>query len=181
MHDPREPHLALIKRILRYIKGTLNVGLHLGIDSVSSITEYSDADWAGCPNSQRSASGYCIFLDNNLVSWSSKQQTTVSRSSAEVENRVVAQAVAKCCWLRQLFQELHISSAVYMTANPVHHHRTEHIGIDIHFVREKVALGQFRVLHGRSAHQFADIMTKGLLYSCSMTLGPVSASSFLLL
>jgi hypothetical protein len=86
MHDPREPHLALIKRILRYVKGTLNVGLHLGVGSVSSITAYSDADWAGCPNSRRSALGYYIFLDDNLVSWSSKQQTAVSRSSAEVEN-----------------------------------------------------------------------------------------------
>jgi hypothetical protein len=79
-----------------------------------------------------------------------------------------------CCWLRQLLQELHVSldsattvycdnvSAVYMTANPVHHRRTKHIEIDIHFVCEKVALGQVRVLHVPSSHQFADIMTKGL-------------------
>ena len=98
----------------------------------------------------------------------------VSRSSAEAEYRAVAHVVAECCWLRQLLQELHISiplatvvycdnvSTVYMTANPVHHRRTKHIEIDIHFVREKVALGQFRVLHVPSAYQFVDIMTKGL-------------------
>ena len=109
-----------------------------------------------------------------MVSWSSKRQTTISRSSAEVEYRAVAHAVAECCWLRQLLQELHIPlskatlvycdnvSAVYMTVNPVHHRRTKHIKIDIHFVREKVALGQVRVLHVPSSHQFADIMTKGL-------------------
>ena len=91
---------------------------------------------------------------------------------AEAEYRAVAHAVAECCWLRQLLEELHISipsativycdnvSAVYMTANPIHHRRTKHTEIDIHFVREKVALGEFIVLHVPSAHLFADIMTK---------------------
>jgi hypothetical protein len=174
MHDPREPHLALLKRVLRYVKGTLSTGLHIGTGAITSLTAYSDADWAGCPDSRRSTSGYCVFLGDNLVSWSSKRQTTVSRSSAEAEYRAVAHAVAETCWLRQLLQELHAPissativycdnvSAVYMTANPVHHRRTKHIEIDIHFVREKVALGQVRVLHVPSSHQFADIMTKGL-------------------
>ncbi|XP_062227327.1 uncharacterized mitochondrial protein AtMg00810-like [Phragmites australis] len=99
MHDPREPHLALIKRILRYVKGSLNLGLFIGSSSPSTLTAYSDADWAGCPNSIRSTSGYCIYLGDNLVSWSSKRQTTVSRSSAEAEYRAVAHAVAECCWL----------------------------------------------------------------------------------
>jgi len=174
MHDPREPHLAMLKRVLRYVKGTLSTGLHIGTGSITSLTAYSDADWAGCPDSRRSTSGYCVFLGDNLVSWSSKRQTTVSRSSAEAEYRAVAHAVAETCWLRQLLQELHAPissativycdnvSAVYMTANPVHHRRTKHIEIDIHFVCEKVALGQVRVLHVPSSHQFADIMTKGL-------------------
>ncbi|XP_066374879.1 uncharacterized mitochondrial protein AtMg00810-like [Miscanthus floridulus] len=174
MHDPREPHLALIKRILHYVKGSLSAGLHLGSGAVDQLTAYSDADWAGCPDTRRSTSGFCVYLGDNLVSWSSKRQTTVSRSSAEAEYRAVAHVVAECCWLRQLLQELHISiplativycdnvSAVYMAANPVHHRRTKHIEIDIHFVREKVALGQFRVLHVPSAHQFTYIMTKGL-------------------
>ena len=72
MHDPREPHLALLKRILRYVKGTLFTGLHIGAGLVSFLTAYSDADWAGCPDSRRSTSGYCVFLGDNLVSWSSK-------------------------------------------------------------------------------------------------------------
>jgi hypothetical protein len=174
MHDPWEPHLALIKRVLRYVKGTLDIGLHIGTSSPTLITTYSDADWAGCPDSRRSTSGFCVYLGDNLVSWSSKRQTTVSRSSAEAEYRAVAHAVAECCWFRQLLPELHLSipsatvvycdnvSAVYMTSNPVHHRRTKHIEIDIHFVREKVSLGQVRVLHVPSSHQFADIMTKGL-------------------
>jgi hypothetical protein len=72
MHDPRESHLALIKRILRYVKGTLSEGLHLGSGSIDSLTAYSDADWAGCPDSRRSTSGFCVYLGDNLVSWSSK-------------------------------------------------------------------------------------------------------------
>jgi hypothetical protein len=119
-------------------------------------------------------SRYCIYLGDNLISWSSKQQATVSRSSAEAEYRAVAHAVAECCWVRQLLGELHhpLSTAtvvfcdnvstVYMASNLVQHRRTKHIEIDIHFVREKVSLGQVHVLHVPSAHQYADIMTKRL-------------------
>ena len=82
MSDLWGPHLALIKHILRYVKGTLNVGLHFGTGGVSSITAYSDDDWASCPDSRCATSSYCIFLSDNLVSWSSKRQTTVSRSDA---------------------------------------------------------------------------------------------------
>jgi hypothetical protein len=173
MHAPRDSHLNLVKRILRYVKGTLDLGMHFSSSPTTSLTAYSDADWAGCPDTRRSTSGYCIYLGDNLISWSSKRQTTVSRSSAEAEYRAVAHAVAECCWVRQLLGELHhpLSSAtvvfcdnvstVYMASNPVQHHRTKHIEIDIHFVRKKVSLGQVRVLHVPSAHQYADIMTKG--------------------
>jgi hypothetical protein len=108
------------------------------------------------------------------VSWSSKRQNTVSRSSAEAEYRGVANAVAECSWLRHLLSELRHDvkqativycdnvSAVYMCKNPVHHKRTKHIELDIHFVRERVAVGNVRVLHVPSDKQFADIFTKGL-------------------
>ena len=174
MHDPWVPHYNHVKRILRYLKGTLNHGLHLNNSSPNSLTAYSDADWAGCPDTRRSTSGFCVFLGNNLISWSSKRQVTVSRSSAEAEYRAVAHAVADTIWIRQLLSELHRPieqativycdniSAVYMTSNPVQHRRTKHIEIDIHFVREKVALGQVRVLHVPSTAQFADIFTKAL-------------------
>ncbi|XP_012838881.1 PREDICTED: uncharacterized protein LOC105959340 [Erythranthe guttata] len=85
MHDPREPHMAALKRILRYIRGTLDHGLHLSPNPDLSLIAYSDADWGGCPDTCRSTSGYCVFLGNNLISWSSKQQVTTSRSSAEAE------------------------------------------------------------------------------------------------
>ncbi|GJZ08316.1 ribonuclease H-like domain-containing protein [Tanacetum coccineum] len=147
MHDPREPHFSALKRILRY---------------------------AGCPTTRWSTSGYCVFLGNNLLSWSSKRQLTLSRSSAEAEYRSVANAVAETCWIRNLLRELHTPlssativycdnvSAVYLSSNPVQHQCTKHIDIDIHFVRDLVATGQVRVLHVPSRFQYADIFTKGL-------------------
>jgi hypothetical protein len=159
MHDPREPHFSALKRILRYVQGTLDYGLQLFSSSTTDLVAYSDADWAGCPTTRRSTSGYCVFLGNNLLSWSSKRQSTLSRSSAEAEYRGVANAVAETCWLRNLLRELHtpLSSAtlvycdnvsvVYLSCNPVQHQRTKHIEIDIHFVRDLVATGQVRVLH----------------------------------
>jgi len=174
MHDPREPHLAALKRILRYVRGTLHMGLLVRPSTALDLVVYSDADWAGCPDTRKSTSGYAVFLGDNLVSWSSKRQNTVSRSSAEAEYRAVANAVAEASWLRQLLSELHSPlrkktlvycdniSAVYMSSNPIQHQRTKHVEIDLHFVRERVALGDVHVLHVPTTSQFADIFTKGL-------------------
>ncbi|GKD77056.1 ribonuclease H-like domain-containing protein [Tanacetum coccineum] len=113
MHDLREPYFSALKRILRYVQGTLDYILQLFSSSTSSLVAYSDADWAGCPTTRRSTSGYCVFFGNNLLSWSAKRQSTLSRSSAEAEYRGVANAVAETCWLRNLLRELHtpLSSA----------------------------------------------------------------------
>ncbi|GJZ10142.1 ribonuclease H-like domain-containing protein [Tanacetum coccineum] len=153
MHDPREPHFSALKRILRYIRGTLDYGLQLFSSSTSYLVAYLDADWAGCPITWRSTSGYCVFLGNNLLSWSSKRQPTLSRSSVEAEYRGVANALVETCWLRYLLRELHTPlsyatlvycdnvSVVYLSSNPVQHQRTKHIEIVIHFVRDLVAVG----------------------------------------
>jgi hypothetical protein len=72
MHDPHLPHYNHVKRILRYLKGTLDHGLHINTSSPNCLIAYSDTDWAGFPNTRRSTSGYCVFLGNNLISGSSK-------------------------------------------------------------------------------------------------------------
>jgi hypothetical protein len=95
MHDPQEPHLTAMKRILRYLRGTPDFGLLLRRSSSSDLVVYTDANWAGCPDTRRSTSGYAVFLGDNLVSWSAKRQTVVSRSSAEAEYRAVANGVAE--------------------------------------------------------------------------------------
>ena len=164
MHTPREPHLTALKRILRYLCGSLDYGLLLRPSPTSELVVYTDADWAGCPDTHRSTSGYTVFLGTNLVSC----------SSAEAEYRVVANDVAEASWLRQLLHELHSPlqratlvycdnvSVVYLSTNPVQHQRTKHVEIDLHFVRKCVAAGDVRVLSVPTTLQFADIFTKGL-------------------
>ncbi|XP_066333437.1 uncharacterized mitochondrial protein AtMg00810-like [Miscanthus floridulus] len=180
MRDPREVHLVAAKRILRYLQGTLSFGLIIPRSTPTQLVVYTDADWAGCPDTRRSTSGYAVFLRGSLISWSSKRQPTVSRSSAEAEYRVVANGVAEASWLQQLLQELHHPlqtsslvycdniSAVYLSSNPIQHQRTKHVEIDLHFVRERVAIGAVRVLHVPTTSQFADVFTKGLPSSVFM-------------
>nr|GEW50024.1 ribonuclease H-like domain-containing protein [Tanacetum cinerariifolium] len=138
MHDPHDPHFSALKRILCYVRGTINHGLQLHVSSTSQLTTYTDADWADCPVTRRSTSGYCVFLGDNLLSWSAKRQVTLSRSSAEAEYRGVVNVVAKTAWLRNLLLELHAPlstailvycdnvSAVYLSTNPVKHQRTKY-------------------------------------------------------
>jgi hypothetical protein len=99
-HDPREPHLAALKRLLRYACGTVGFGLDLHRSPSSELVIYTDAYWVGCPDTRRSTSGYAVFMGGNLVFWSSKRQPVVSRSSAEAEYRAVANGMAEASWLR---------------------------------------------------------------------------------
>ncbi|GJS68655.1 ribonuclease H-like domain-containing protein [Tanacetum coccineum] len=164
----------VLQLILRNFFCTFGLCIALFSSSTTDLVAYSDADWAGCLTTRRSTSCYCVFLGNNLLSWSAKCQPTLSRSSAEAEYRGAANVVAETCWLHNLLPELHTPlssatlvycdnvSAVYSSSNPVQHQRKKHIEIDIHFVRDLVATGQVRVLHVPSRYQFADIFTKGL-------------------
>uniref|UniRef100_A0A251S5S9 Putative reverse transcriptase, RNA-dependent DNA polymerase n=1 Tax=Helianthus annuus TaxID=4232 RepID=A0A251S5S9_HELAN len=106
MHSPSNDHWHALKRIIRYIQGTTDYGLYLNPAPTISLRAYTDADWAGCPDTRRSTSGYCVYLGDNLLSWSSKRQPSVSRSSAEAEYRGVANVVSEICWLRNLLLEL---------------------------------------------------------------------------
>jgi hypothetical protein len=106
MHDPKTQHMSGLKRIIRYIHGTIDFGLHLYPSSIDKLISYTDADWAGCPDTRRPTFGYCVYLGDNLISWYAKRQHTLSRSSAEVEYRGVANVVSESCWLRNLLLEL---------------------------------------------------------------------------
>jgi hypothetical protein len=146
MHEPQEPRLTAMKRILRYLQGTSDYGLLLCRSSSSDLIVYTDADWARCLDTHRSTSGYAVFLGDNLVSWSAKRQTVVSCSTAEAEYRAIANGVAEATWLCQLLHELQTSSSrctlvccdninvVYLSTNHVQHQCTKHVEIDLHFV-----------------------------------------------
>jgi hypothetical protein len=115
-----------------------------------------------------------VFLRDNLVFWSAKRQTVVSRSSAEAEYHAIANGMAEATWLRQLLHEFQTPpswctliycdniSVMYISTNLVQHQCTKHVEIDLHFIREKVAIGQIRVLHVLTTSQFADIFMKRL-------------------
>ncbi|XP_021995447.1 uncharacterized mitochondrial protein AtMg00810-like [Helianthus annuus] len=114
------------------LQGTPSFGLSLGTFSDLSLRAYADADWAGCPDTRRSTSGYCVYLGSNLLSWSSKRQAVVSRSRVKAEYRGVANVVAELCSIWNLLLELRRPlrkasvvycgniSAVYLSGNPVH-------------------------------------------------------------
>ena len=172
MHAPTVAHLKLVHYILRYLKGMISTGLHLTSHTTLTLFAFSDADWAGCPTTRRSTTGYCTFLGSNIISWCAKKQHTISRSSTEAEYRAMANTAAELTWLTYILSDLRISlpssptlycdniSALYMTINPVFHARSKHIELDYHFVRERVALGLLVTQHISSTNQFADLFTK---------------------
>ena len=174
MHAPSNSHFRLMKRVLRYLKGTIELGMRIHASSSSNLYAFVDADWAGCPLTRRSTTGFCTFLGSNCISWCAKKQPTVARSSAEAEYRAMASATAELTWLSYLFRDLGIPltappslfcdnlSALQLTVNPVFHARTKHIQLDYHFVREKVAQGTLITRYVPSSNQLADIFTKPL-------------------
>ncbi|KAK2455259.1 hypothetical protein QL285_002731 [Trifolium repens] len=178
MAHPLESHWEAVKRILRYLKGSVNHGLLIQPTIQGppySLRAYSDADWATDQDDRRSVSGSCIYLGPNLIVWSSKKQQLVARSSREAEYRSMANTAAELLWIQSLLGELKVQflvptllcdnlSAVALTHNPILHSRTrtKHIDLDIHFVREKVLAKQLNVLHVPAVDQLADSFTKPL-------------------
>jgi histone deacetylase 1/2 len=172
LSKPTTVHYEAVKRILRYVKGTLSTGLRFQPTTSTVLDVYTDADWAGCPNDRRSIGGFAVFLGGNLVSWSSRKQPTVSRSSTEAEYKALANGTAEAVWIQSVLTELGVRQsrppvlwcdnlgATYLSANPMFHARTKHIEIDFHFVREKLASGSITVRFIASADQIADVFTK---------------------
>jgi hypothetical protein len=174
LSEPTDEHMLAGLHVLKFLKNHPGKGLFFSSSSSLCIKGFSDSDWGACPDTRRSTTGYCFFLGNSLVSWKSKKQTVVSRSSSEAEYRAVAQATCEGQWLLYLLQDFKVShdgpmviycdnqSALHIAANPVFHERTKHIEIDCHVVRDKVQAGILHLLPVSSKDQVADILTKSL-------------------
>ena len=159
MHEPRSGHLDIVHRILRYLKGTPRKGLWFAKSGHLEVDGYSDSDWAGCQDDRRSTSGYCVFVGGNLVSWRSKKQSVVSRSTAEVEYRALSQGLSEMLWVKHLLGELKLlrkgplrvwcnnQSAISIANNPVQYDRTKYVKIDRFFIKEKLDAGIISLTH----------------------------------
>lgn len=171
---PSSQHMTAAYRILKYIKGTVGNGILFSSDSNLELSAFSDADWGTCSTTRRSVTGFCTFLGESILSWRSKKQNTVSRSSAESEYRAMAHATCEVVWLRHLLEDFGISqkkpvplfcdnqAAVYLTSNSTFHERTKHIELDCHIIRERYLKGIIKPLHIKRDSQLADIFTKAL-------------------
>nr|KAJ0196275.1 hypothetical protein LSAT_V11C700361250 [Lactuca sativa] len=157
MHSPRKSHLNIAFRLLRYLKNSPGKGVALTRSSVLELKGFVDADWAKCLATRRSVSGYMVYLNNCLISWKSRKQSIVSRSSTESEYRALGSITCEIIWILKILFELEVknlipasvfcdnSSTINLALNPVFHERTKHFEIDLHFVREKISSGVLKL------------------------------------
>ena len=175
MSRPSKDHWIGVKRVLRYLKGTLKYGLKFTVhEEEPELFGYSDADWAGDVDTRRSTSGYVFQIGSSTVSWSSRKQATVAKSSTEAEYVALSSATQEAVWLRRLMEDLgrqmdapttiyeDNQGAIELAKNAKYHNRTKHIDICHHFVRERVVSNEIQVIYCPTGDMIADIMTKGL-------------------
>lgn len=164
MQAPRVSHLQALHHTLRYVYHTAGQGIIVKGATKLTLQEFCDSDWVSCPDSRSSITGYVLLLGQSPISWKSKKQARVSKSSAEAEYRSMAAAASEVTWLVNLLTELGISdlqpvtlhcdnqSALHIAKNPVFHDRTKHIEVDCHFTREKVMEGLLQLTYLPSKH-----------------------------
>jgi len=178
--NPGYPHWSALKRVLRYLRGTIDYKLvYGGVDiakSALTLLGYCDADWAGCIDDRRSITGYVFMLGGSVISWQTKKQPTVALSSVEAEYMASTQASKEAIWYRSFFDQLGITritsspttiysdsqGSIALVKNPEYHSRTKHIDIRHHFVRDHVFSGETIFKFVGTENMIADVLTKPL-------------------
>ncbi|KAM7489733.1 hypothetical protein LguiB_027217 [Lonicera macranthoides] len=174
MHCASEIHFQSAKRILRYVKGTIDYGVRFSQVKNFSLHGYSDSDWAGCVDDMRSTSGYCFSFGSGIFSWCSKKQEVIAQSTAEAEYVAAVAAVNQALWIRKLMIDLHMEqqegtqifvdnqAAISIANNLVFHGKTKYFKIKLYFLREVQREGEVQLIHCQTQNQSADILTKAL-------------------
>ncbi|KAE8728709.1 hypothetical protein F3Y22_tig00004111pilonHSYRG00116 [Hibiscus syriacus] len=174
MQNPKKSHLEAVRRILRYVKNTIDYGLLYKKGEDCKLVGYCDADYAGDHDTRRSTIGYVFKLGSGTISWCSKRQPTVSLSTTKAEYRAAAMAAQESTWLIQLMNNLHQpvdyaitlycdnQSTIRLAENPVFHARTKHVEVHYHFVREKVLQEEIEMRQIKTDEQIVDLFTKSL-------------------
>jgi hypothetical protein len=163
-----------VKRIFRYLQGTLQMKLQFGATPSNEVLGYCDADWGGDLEDRRSTTGFVFMIGGGAISWSSKRQPTIALSTTEAEYMANTQATKEAIWITKLMMDLGYmekkmmvircdnQGAISLTKNPTHHARTKHIDVQHHFVRERVENGEVRFECCPTEHMVADVLTKAL-------------------
>lgn len=177
MSAPRPVHWSALRRILRFLAGTVELGILLRRAKDFGITAYYDADWGGDTIDRKSRTGFLVYFGGTLIAWLSKKQSTVARSSTEAEYRAIATTTQEIESVRATLSELGINAlrpmqilsdnlgATFIGKNPIAHSKLKHVVLDLHFVREKTMNGDIIIKHIRGEDQWADILTKPLSQS----------------
>ncbi|KAA0060528.1 hypothetical protein IC582_014265 [Cucumis melo] len=175
MQAPYEKHMEAVNRILRYLKNTPGKGLMFKKTNRKTIKAYTDSDGAGSVVDRKSTSGYCTFVWGNLVTWRSKKQNVMARSSAETEYRAMSLGICEEIWFQKVLSDLHQEcetplkffsdnkAAISIANNLIQHDRTKHVKIDRHFIKERLDSGSICIPYISSSQQVANVLTKGLL------------------
>ena len=174
MESPKDVHWELGKRILRYVVGTINYGLHYYPVQNLNLTGYSDSDLGGDVDTCKSTSGYVFSISSSAISWSSKKQSIVALSTTESEYVALASAGCQARWLKSILEEMgqvqegptklfcDNKSTICLSKNPMFHSKSKHIKIKFHFIRELIKDKEVEVLYCKSQDQLADLFTKPL-------------------
>jgi hypothetical protein len=174
MHGASELHLRAAKRILRYVKGTVNYGVKFEKCQSFKLYGFSDSDWAGSLDDMRSTSGYCFNFGSGVFSWCSKKQEIVAQSTAEAEFIAATAAVNQALWLKKILSDLSMEerepteisvdnqAAIAISHNPVFHGKTKHFNIKLYFLREVQKNGDIKLIYCKSEDQLGDLFTKPL-------------------
>ena len=193
MEKPTMSHMKAAKRILRYLRGTLDCGIFYSSSQDLNLVGYCDSDFAGDIDDRKSTTGFVFLMGNNAIAWCSKKQPIVTLSSCESEYVAATSCTCHAIWLRQLLKELHLEqkeatvvmidnkSAQALAKNPVFHDRSKHIDTRYHFIRECIAKKEIELEYVRTNDQIADIFTKPLKYEnfqqLRLKLGVIQISS----